>query len=77
MVRLGKYFRAPRRNATRQWLKVDLLFRFGERFYSSNTGISWSCETLAGTVAYLTEQGHTTAEIEKQLGRIRAERRRR
>jgi hypothetical protein len=32
MVRLGRYFKAPRRLAVKAWLEVERLFQSGERF---------------------------------------------
>jgi hypothetical protein len=32
MVRLGRYFKAPRQNAVRMWRKVKELYELGERF---------------------------------------------
>ena len=74
MVRLGRYFKAPRRSAVRQWLKIKLLYKFGERFESSFTNISWKCKTLPDTVDYLTDQGYPRDEIDAFLKRARAKR---
>jgi hypothetical protein len=76
MVRLGRYFKAPRRNAIRQWLKIELLYKFGERFESSFTNISRKCKTLPDTVNYLTDQGLRRDEIDSFLKRARAKRNR-
>jgi hypothetical protein len=74
MTRLGRYFRAPRRNATRQWQKVELLYRFGERFVSGHSGLGRSCRTLSTTIAYLAECGHSREAIDSSLKDIRAAR---
>ena len=76
MVRLGKYFKAPRSTAIRQWLKIELLYNFGERFESSFTNISWICKTLPDTVNYLTDQGYPRDAIDAFLKRARAKRNR-
>lgn len=74
MVRLGRYFKAPPRRATRQWLKVELLFKYGERFFSGNSGLDAKCDTLASTVAYLVDSGHEASDIHTALKCIRCAR---
>ncbi|HET6324773.1 MAG TPA: hypothetical protein VFG04_08740 [Planctomycetaceae bacterium] len=68
---MGKYFKAPPSRATRQWLKVELLYCFGERFYLSNSGLSRTCRTLRSAIEHLTELGHSSAEIRDQLDRLK------
>lgn len=51
MVGLGRYFKAPPQRATRQWLKVELLHRYGESFEAGYSGLGSKCRTLADTVA--------------------------
>ncbi len=63
MMSLGRYYKAPPHRAERQWLKVELLCSYGERFHSGNSGLTAKCRTLAMTVAYLSESGHSAAEI--------------
>ena len=75
MVRLGRYFKAPPRRATRQWLKVELLFKYGERFFSGNSRLGTKCDTLASTVAYLVDSGHEASDIRTALKCIRDARR--
>jgi hypothetical protein len=74
MVRLGRYFKAPRRNAFRQWEKVELLYEFGELFISGTSGLSTRCKTLSRTLANLAECGHPQKSIDSRLKRIRANR---
>jgi hypothetical protein len=76
MLRLGRYFKAPRRNAFRQWLKIELLYKFGERFESSFTNISQRCKTLSDTATYVADQGHPREEIDSFLKRALARRKR-
>ena len=74
MVKLGKYFKAPPQRATRQWLKVELLYRYGIRFNSSNMRTKEEWCTLASTVRSLS--GNQSLEhVRKQLNQIRASRR--
>jgi hypothetical protein len=74
MTSLGKYFKAPPQRATRQWLKVELLYRFGVEFCSSNTGIGRTCDTLASTVQYLVDSGHDESDVRWRLDNIRKHR---
>jgi hypothetical protein len=71
MARLGRYFKAPPQRAIRQWLKVELLYQYGERFESGNLGLGIRCRTLASTVAYLAESGCPESEVRGLLERIR------
>ncbi len=75
MVRLGRYFKAPPRRAVRQWLKVELLFRFGERFECANSRLDTKCDTLPFTVSYLVDAGHESSHIRSALRSIRDARR--
>ena len=70
-VRLGNYFKAPRRNATQQWMKVELLYVFGERFDRRNSGLGLNCVTLASTKNFLVSQGNSEADVDATLKRIR------
>ena len=72
MVRLGRYFKAPPRRAGKQWLKVELLYAFGERFVSGYSGLDKACATLAMTIAYLTANGHDESAVRGRLEQIRA-----
>ena len=74
MVRLGKYFKAPRQQAARQWLKVELLYRFGERFEAGNERLDTRCKTLADAVAYLADT-HPAVDVRATLEGIRNSRR--
>ena len=75
MVRLGRYFNAPSRRASRQWLKVEILFTFGERFIAGNSGLGSKCDTLPSTVSYLVENGHPEPESRGRLKQIVEQRR--
>ena len=76
MVRLGRYFKAPPQRAGRQWLKVELLYRFGERFeffYPNEGGrVSFQCRSLASAVGYLMGLGYPKSEVQECLESIRA-----
>lgn len=72
MTRFGKYFKAPPSRARRQWLKVELLHRFGERFVSSSLGLGTKCRDLPSTVLYLVEQGNGESEVHLQLEHLQA-----
>lgn len=75
MARLESYFKAPPKRAIRQWLKVELLFRYGERFFAGNSGLDTKCDTLPSTVAYLVAEGHDESDVRVTLARIRELRR--
>lgn len=75
MTRLGKYFRAPRKRMWKQWLKIELLYSFGETFDSSWTNISWKCGTLPETIEFLVDAGEEEAAVRQRLVEIRARRR--
>jgi hypothetical protein len=70
MARLGRYFKVPQQRATRQWLKVELLYHFGQRFESSNLRTKEEWRTLGSVVAALSRAG-SAAEVREQLTRIR------
>lgn len=74
MTRLGRYFKAPPQRAAWQWLKVELLYRCGERFESGYLGLGDKCRTLAATVTYLSGPSRTVAEVRAVLADIRAKR---
>src|SRR5579872_6267265 len=74
MTRLGRYFKAPPQRAGRQWLKVELLYFYGERFQSGQLGLGTKCRTLALTLAYLSGLGHPEAEVRERLKTIRVAR---
>jgi hypothetical protein len=71
MDRLGRYFKAPPKRATRQWLKVELLFRYGENFFAGNSGLGRKCKTLPSTIAYLVGEGHNESDVRMALRQIR------
>lgn len=71
---LGRYFKAPPRRAVRQWLKVELLYYFGEKFDSSRSGIGRACETLPEVVNYLIACGNAEARVRCALRELRASR---
>jgi hypothetical protein len=73
MVRLGRYFKAPPRVARRQWLKVALLYHYGERFEAGNTKLDLRCRDLGVAIAYLIAQGHTEAKVRDCLEHLRKE----
>lgn len=74
MTRLGRYFKAPPRRAVRQWEKVELLYRFGERFVAGNSNLDVKCDTLASTIAFLVDAGHAESDVRQCLGAIRKQR---
>ena len=76
MTRLGRYFKAPPQHAKRQWLKVELLYHYGERFEAGNLGLGSKCRTLPGTVSYLAGPGRPEDEVRAILECIRASRQR-
>lgn len=71
MTRRGRYFKSPLRRAIRQWLKVELLYWYGERFESGSSRLGTKCDTLPSTVAYLCDCGHDAADVRADLKRIR------
>jgi hypothetical protein len=72
MVRMGRYFKAPPQRALRQWVKVELLFIYGERFEDGNSALGTKCRTLASTVAHLSGAGHSESHVRECLARIQA-----
>lgn len=72
MTRLGRYVKAPPQRATRQWLKVELLYHYGERFESGYLGLGDRCRTLADTVTYLSSPSRPAAKVRAVLADIRA-----
>jgi hypothetical protein len=74
MTRLGRYFKAPPQRAARQWLKVELLYHYGERFESGRLGLGDKCRTLAATVAHLAGPSRPAAEVRAVLADIQAAR---
>jgi hypothetical protein len=72
MVRLGRYFKAPPQRAARQWLKVELLCHYGERFELGNLGLGSKCRTLASTVAYLAGLSWSESDVRERLEQLRA-----
>ncbi|GEM_PF-6626669 len=75
MVRLGTTFKAPPKRATNQWLKVELLYIFGERFHPGYYALDEACKTLSQTVSYLVDRGNERTEVQDCLQRIRKRRR--
>ncbi len=73
MVRLGRYFKAPTQRALKQWLKVELLHSYGEKFESGNSGLARHCHTLSETVSYLAGL-HPESEVTARLAAIRRNR---
>jgi hypothetical protein len=71
MVQLQRHFKAPPRRARKQWLKVELLYSFGERFVHSDSRLGQKCPTMASTVAYLIEQGNAKDVVLDRLEQIR------
>ena len=74
MVRLGRYFKAPPQRADKQWLKVELLHHYGERFESGYLGLGSKCRTLPATVTYLSGLARPEAEVRAVLKTMRASR---
>jgi hypothetical protein len=77
MTRLGRYFKAPPQRAVRQWLKVELLYGYGEQFEFGNTGLGTKCRTLAAAVAYLVGPGRPESEVRERLEQLRTSHQRR
>ncbi len=75
MVRLGRYFKAPPKRAVRQWLKVELLFHYGERFEAGNSRLGTRCDTIPSTVEFLSDCGHNASDVRARLKSIRDARR--
>jgi hypothetical protein len=71
MVRLARNFKAPPLQARRQWLKVELLYRFGERFHAKRTDLGIWCATLPDTVHYLARRTGSRAQVVAVLDAIR------
>src|SRR5688572_18350006 len=71
MVRLGRYFKAPTQRAVRQWLKVELLYHYGEHFWSGHSRLGVLCKTLPDAVRYLAVPPRSENEVRKVLNRIR------
>ncbi len=72
MNRMGKYFKAPPKRNSRQWMKVELLYSYGERFgCSGRYGLGRACRTLPDTVRYLSSDGRSASEVCATLDRIR------
>lgn len=74
MVRLGRYFQAPSQRATRQWLKVELLYRHGEHFETSTPSRARHYATLTDVIAYLAKTSGGEEAVRTVLDQIRAER---
>jgi len=74
MTQLGRYFKAPRKEAVKQWLKVELLYDFGERFFSGHSGLGEKCGTLALAIQHLVDSGHDELAVRRQLEQIRKKR---
>jgi hypothetical protein len=74
MARLDRYFKAPSQRASRQWLKVELLYHYGERFWSGRSGLNSKCRNLPLAVVYLAASGKPESEVRAVLESIRARR---
>lgn len=74
MSSVGRYFKAPRQSARRQWHKVELLCQFGEDFWSGNSRLGKRCSTLPATIQYLVDSGHDEFEVRTRLEYIREQR---
>jgi hypothetical protein len=77
MTRMGRYFKAPPTRAVQQWLKVELLYCFGEDFWWGNKGLGRKCHNLRSTIDYLAAEGHPIDEIRCRLDQLRRLRSRR
>lgn len=71
MTRMGKYFKAPPKRDAKQWLKVELLYAYGERFVSSHSNISRLCDTLIATIDHLVQCGYDESGVRARLSVIR------
>jgi hypothetical protein len=74
MARLGRYFKVPPKRVSRQWLKVELSYHYGERFESGGLKLGTRCRTLGSTVTYLAGPNRPEDEVRTCLERIRASR---
>lgn len=72
MTRLGRHFKPPRQRARREWLKVELLHHYGERFEASWLKLDQRCSNLVNTLAYLASLGHPKEAIQETLLRLKA-----
>lgn len=72
MVRMGKYFKAPARRALKQWLKVELLHSYGERFEASETPVGVNCVDLRSAMEFLVRSGHPVGDVRGRVARLRA-----
>ncbi len=74
MTPLGRYFKAQSQRAAKQWLKVELLLRFGEDFWSGHKSLGTRCDTLASTIRYLVDSGNEESGVRQNLEQIRRQR---
>jgi hypothetical protein len=75
MTSLGRYFKAPPQRAARQWLKVELLHRFGITFASGDSSLETKCDTLTSAIRYLIDSGHAESDVRWCLEQIQKLRR--
>lgn len=73
---LGRDFKAPRRRDRRQWLKVELLWRFGYVYAMGWSGPGERPQRLSEAPAFLVRQGARADEVREALAELRALRRR-
>ncbi|QWP77451.1 hypothetical protein J5226_03320 [Lysobacter sp. K5869] len=72
---LGHDFKAPARRDRRQWLKVELLWRFGCGYAMGWDGPGERPRRLSGAVEFLIRRGHSENEVRVALAELRARRR--
>jgi hypothetical protein len=74
MTPLGRDFKAPRRSAKAQWLKLELLSSFGIRFevpVDTAGGPGERPRRLNEAVGFLVARGFERLEVEQRLAELR------
>lgn len=72
---LGRDFKAPRWRDRRQWLKVELLWRFGYVYAMGWEGPGERPQRLSDAPAFLIRQGQRADDVRAALAQLRALRR--
>ena len=67
---MGRYFHPPKRSDVRGWLKTELLYSFGERFWECR-GPRLRQRDLGTVVDNLVSAGHAAADVRGRLHAIR------
>src|SRR5262249_37724894 len=71
MTRLGRYFKTPPQRAVREWLKIELLYHYGERFEREEYDRGGRFRNLASTLRNLTSPGNPANQVRERLEQIR------